>query len=126
MFANANLMKFNKNKCTWAEAISSMNIGWMEKGQRAMMIRTWECWLVRSSTVCACSLQSQSYLGLLEKKHGQQVKGHDSPSPLWSPEIPSGVLCPALEFPRKEEHRTVRIGPEEDHEGDQNAEATFL
>lgn len=37
------------------------------------------------SKICACSLESQIYSGLHEKKHGQQVKRDDS-SPLLSRE----------------------------------------
>ena len=47
--------------------------------------------------VYACSPEGQPYLGLHEKKHGQQVKGGDSAPMLCSDETPTGVLRLALE-----------------------------
>ena len=38
-WARANLMKFNKAKCTWVGAIPSTNTGWAENGLRAALQR---------------------------------------------------------------------------------------
>ena len=47
-------MKFNKAKykpCIWAEVILNTNRGWVENRLKvALRIRTWGCWLTRSST----------------------------------------------------------------------------
>ena len=41
-WARANLMKFNKAKCTWVGAIPSTNTGWAMSGWRAALKRrTW-------------------------------------------------------------------------------------
>ena len=46
--------------------------------------------------MCAHSPESQLYLGLHQKKCGQQVEGGDSALLLHSGETPPAVLCPAL------------------------------
>ncbi|KAK4829106.1 LOW QUALITY PROTEIN: hypothetical protein QYF61_002144 [Mycteria americana] len=60
--------------------------------------------------MCTCSPESQSYLGLHIRKHGQQASTHETP--IWSP---------ALGSPVQERHGPVRPGPEEGHENDQRA-----
>jgi len=61
-----------------------------------------------------------------QKKHGQQVKGSDSPPLLCSRGTPSGVLHPALEPSAQERHRPVGAGPEKGHKNDQRDGITLL
>ncbi|CAN0309304.1 unnamed protein product, partial [Bubo scandiacus] len=56
---------------------------------------------------------SQLYLGLHQKKHGQQVKGGDSTPLLHSGDTLPGVLHPALGSSARERHGPVGAGPEE-------------
>jgi len=66
--------------------------------------------------MCACSLESQTYPGLHEKRHDQQVKGGDSPLLLCSRETSPGVLHSALGHPAQKGHGSIRTSPEECHE----------
>jgi len=63
--------------------------------------------------MCVCSLESQPYPGLHNKKHDQQVSGGDSPPLLRPGESPLGVLHPALEPSAQDKHGPVGEGPEE-------------
>ena len=63
--------------------------------------------------MCTRSPESQPYLGLHQKQHGQQVEGGDSALLLCSDETPPGVLCPTLEPPAHERQGHVGAGPEE-------------
>jgi len=76
--------------------------------------------------VCAHSPESQLYPGLHRKKHGQQVEGGDSASPLCCGEAPSGVLHPALEPSAQEGHGLLGASPEEGHKIDVRAETPLL
>jgi len=53
-WAHANLIKFNKARCKalhLGQGNPTINTGWAENGLRAALRRrTWECWLMRSST----------------------------------------------------------------------------
>ena len=75
--------------------------------------------------MCALSLEGQQYLGLHQKRGGQQGKGGDYPSTLPFKDL-SGVLCSSLVSPVREGSRTVAEGPEECHEVHQRAEVPFL
>ena len=68
--------------------------------------------------MCAHSPEGQSYPGLHQKQHDQQVNGGDSAPLLHSDESPLGVLCPVLEPSAQEIHGQVEEGPEEGHEDD--------
>jgi len=58
------------------------------------------------------SPEGQSYPGLHQEKHVQQVEGVDSAPLLCSGETPPGVLRPALEPSAQERHGPVGGGPE--------------
>jgi len=74
--------------------------------------------LERYGTMCACSPEGQPYPGLHQEKRGQQVEGGDSATLLHFYETSPGVLHPALAPPAHERHRTVGVGPGEDHKDD--------
>ena len=76
--------------------------------------------------MCTCSPEGQSYPGLHQEKHGQQVTGGDSATPLCSGETSPGVLHPALQPSAQEGHGAVGAGPEEDHKNDPRAGAPLL
>jgi len=59
------------------------------------------------------SPEGQLYLGLHQKKRGQQVKGGDSAPLLCFGETSPGGLCPALEPSAHQRHGAVGAGPEE-------------
>jgi len=63
--------------------------------------------------------------GVLQKQHGQQVKGGDSAPLLCSGETPTGVLHPALEPSAQDRHGPVGIGPEQGHRNYQRG-GTYL
>ena len=101
--------------CTWVGAVLSINTDWGMKGLRAALRRrTWGTdgrKAGHKSTMCACSLEGQSYSGLHPQQRGQQVKGGDSGTLLCSDETSPGVLHPALEPSAQE--GPVGAGPEE-------------
>jgi len=68
--------------------------------------------------MCTRNPESQSYPGLQQKKHDQQVEGGDSATLLCSGETPPAVLCPDPEPSAQERHGPVRVGPEEGHKND--------
>ena len=76
--------------------------------------------------MCARSPEGQLYSGLHQEKHGQQVEGGDSATLLCSGETSPAVLCPALEPPAQEGHRTVGVGPEEGHKDNPRVGAPLL
>jgi len=76
--------------------------------------------------MCARSPEHQPYFGLHQEKCGQQVKGGDSATLLWSGETSPGVLHPALESSAHEGHGGVGVGPEEGHKDDLRAGAPLL
>jgi len=61
------------------------------------------------------SLESQLYLGMHQKKHGQQVEGDDPAPLLCSGDASPGVLHPDVESSVQERHRPVGARPEEDN-----------
>ena len=65
--------------------------------------------------MCTCSLESQTYPGMHQKKCGQKVRGGDSPSLLHPCEAPPVALCLSLRPPEQEGCGTVREGPGEGH-----------
>jgi len=66
--------------------------------------------------VCTHSPDGQTYPGLLQKKHGQQVEGGDSAPLLCSGAIPPGVICPDLNLSAQVRHGAVGAGLEEGHQ----------
>ena len=72
------------------------------------------------------SPEGQSYPGLYQKKHGQQVKGGDSALLLHSGETPPVVLRPALELSAQERHGPVEVGSEKGHKNHQRAGTPLL
>jgi len=74
------------------------------------------------STVYPCSPESQLYLGLHQKKHGQQVEGGDPAPLLCTGEASPGVLCPDVVPSVKERYRPVGVGPEKGHKKDPQTE----
>jgi len=68
--------------------------------------------------VCIGSLESQLYLGLHQKKGGQQGEGDHPPSLFCPCEVPFTVLHPGMGPPSQEGHGAVGAGPEESHEDD--------
>ena len=67
----------------------------------------------------ACSPEGQSYPGMHQGKHDQQVKGGDSAPLPSSCETSPGVLHPVLEPLTKGGHGDSGAGPEEGCEDDQ-------
>jgi len=76
--------------------------------------------------MCACSLESQLYPGLHQKRRGQQAKGGDSAALLCSGQTPSVVLHPPLEPSAQERHGPAGVGPEEGHKNDPRAGVPLL
>jgi len=62
--------------CIWFGAVPGMCSDWEKDSLReALQRRTWEFWWVKSwcePTVCICSLESQLYPGLHQRKNDQQ------------------------------------------------------
>ncbi|GAB0185617.1 cAMP-dependent protein kinase inhibitor alpha [Grus japonensis] len=107
-WAHANCMKFNKAKCKVLhvgqgnpqyqyrlrnEGIESSPV------EKDLGVLVDEQEAQHESARCTCSLESQLYPGLHQKKCDQQVEGGDSRPLLYSGETPPGVLCPALGAP---------------------------
>ena len=61
---------------------------------------------------CTCSPEGQSYPGLQQEKHGQQVKEGDSAPQLCSHKTPLGIRRPVL-GPPTQGHQPVGADPEE-------------
>ena len=74
----------------------------------------------------ACSLESQPYPGLHQKKCGQQAEGGDSAPLLCSDETLPGVVHPALEPSALEWHVAIGAGAEEGHKSNPKNLKQFL
>ena len=116
--------------CTWIRAIPSTNTAWAENRLRTALregLGGADRWKARhEQTVCSLGQEGQSYPGLHQKKHEQQVEGGDSAPLLCFGETPPGILPPALEPSAQERHGAVGAGPEEGHRNDQKAGSPLL
>ena len=73
--------------------------------------------------MCACSLESQPYPGLHQKRGDQQGEGEHRPPLLCLPRPPSGALHSGLGPPAQAGCGAVGAGLEQDHKDDQWAGA---
>ena len=78
------------------------------------------------SAMFAYSPKGQTYLGLYQEKHDQQVERGDSAPLLFSCETPPAVLYSVLGPPTQEGHGAVGAGLEEGHENDWRTGAPHL
>ena len=129
-----NLMKFNKIKC------KVLHLGrgnpqyqyrlkdeWIESSpeEKDMRILVDDKLDMRQQCVLA-AYNTNSIMGCIKKKHGQQVKGGDSPLLLSSCQTSADVLHPVLEPPAQERHGSGRVGPERGHRNSQSVVTPLL
>jgi len=76
--------------------------------------------------MCTYIPEGKLYPGLHQEKRGQQIKGGDSATLLYSGETPPRVLHPALKSPAREGHGAVGVGPEDGHKDDLRAGEPLL